>query len=85
MGGPMHYTIDKLLLLKDGNSLSIEPKNYKKEVMIGDELIAFMTAHMGEISWKLGSTTQFGPHSFMLTMFPTKKNLSYSFGDKLNE
>ena len=73
----MYYTIDSLVLLKDDKSISVEPKDYDPNIMIGDELIAFMTAHMGEMSWKLGATTQFGPHSFMLTMFPTKQNLIF--------
>jgi len=74
----MYYTIDKLVLLKNDKEMSIKPKDYKDEnKVIGDELIAFMTGHLGDMSWKLGATTGYGPHSFMLTMFPTIDNLRF--------
>ena len=74
----MYYTIDQLVLLKNDKELSIQPKDYKDgNKVIGDEIIAFMTGHLGDMSWKLGATTGYGPHSFMLTMFPTIENLRF--------
>ena len=73
----MYYTIDKIVLLKNDKSIPTNPQKYKSGELIGDELIAFLTAHLGEMSWKLGATTQMGPHSFMLTMFPMKRNLLF--------
>lgn len=79
MGGRMHYTIDKLVMLKDDKEVSIDPKDYADmgKNVIADEIIAFMTAHMGDMTWRLGSTTSYGPHSFMLTMFPSIENLRF--------
>ena len=68
MDGPMYYTIDKLLL-DDGKSLTLS--EYSDKQPIGDELVAFMTGHMGNRTWKVGSTTQFGHHSFLLSIQPT--------------
>jgi len=74
----MHYTIDRLIVMKDNKEISNEPKDYVDDSsVIGDEIIAFMTAHMGDKSWRLGSSTGFGPHSFMLTMFPTIESLRF--------
>src|SRR6056300_1650816 len=78
MDGRMHYTIDRLVMLKDDKEISNEPRDYVDETgVIGDEIIAFMTAHLGDKSWRLGSSTGFGPHSLMLTMFPTIESLKF--------
>ena len=78
MVGNMHYTIDKLVVLKDDQRVSQNPQDYEgKKGVIADEIIAFMTAHMNGSSWKLGATTSFGPHSFMLAMNPTIESLRF--------
>jgi len=67
----MHYTINKIVLLKNDKSQSLNISDYKTNTVIGDELISFLTGHLNGESWQLGITTALGPHSFLLAMNPT--------------
>lgn len=73
----MHYTLNKIVLIKNDKSLSVDPRKYKKGAIIGDELIAFMTAHLNGRTWRVGDSSTFGHHSFLLTINPTKDALIF--------
>lgn len=72
----MHYTIKKLQL--DNNS-SLDPIDYRGHSggAVGTELVAFMTAHLGKRKWPIGSTTKFGPHSYLLANDPSIEELQF--------
>ena len=75
MAGNMHYTIDKLQM---DEGASLDPAQYRgHEGPVGAELVAFMTAHLGDRSWPLGSTTKFGAHSFLLSTDPSIEELRF--------
>jgi len=80
--GPMYYTIDSLLL-DNGKSLTLS--DYDKNKPIGDELVAFMTGHLNGVEWKVGTTTQFGHHSFLLEMQPGVESLRFWKNAKKNQ
>ena len=64
-----YYTIDSLLL---DNGKSLDPNTYTPTGRIGNELVGFLTAHLGNKSWKVGTTTDLGPHSFLSPLFKAK-------------
>ena len=71
----MHYTIKKLQL--DENS-SLDPIDYRGHSgPVGNELVAYMTAHLGKRTWPIGTTTKFGPHSFLLAANPSIEELRF--------
>jgi len=75
MDGNMHYTIKKLQL--DENA-SLDPIDYRGHFgSVGAELVAFMTAHLGKRTWPIGTTTKFGPHSFLLASSPSIEELRF--------
>lgn len=82
MDGPMYYTIDSLLL---DNGKSLKLSDYEENKPVGDELVAFMTGHLNDMEWKVGTTTQFGHHSFLLELQPDKESLRFWKNAKSNK